>query len=247
MEVMRLFVGMRSFESGDGHLRCGEELRDVLKQKDVRWLLRVGVLCSETEIQNHREQWELAGSPTEAALVRLAIDAGMDVERLRERYPRETVEYRTEVRPFMRTVHRSPKSKGIVAVKGRPRDVLKLCRWHVKKGKRVKLSDAERAKILEVNDGMAHDALRVLGVVPIGPVDVLVSALGAVVLLLVNEGIKSLPAPRQAPGVGRADEGSDVKGLEDAAAEPAGSLLQPAKDDLLDPSMQRSDPQLATR
>jgi Ca2+-transporting ATPase len=87
---------------------------------------------------------------------------------------------------------------------------------------------------------------RLLGIVPIGPVDVLVSALGAVVPLLVNEGIKSLPAPRRTPRVGRADEGSDVKGLEDAAEEPAGSLLQPAKDDLLDPSMQRSEPQLAT-
>ena len=135
----------------------------------LAWLLRVGVLCSDAGLEERDGALAPTGSATEGALVRLALDAGLDVAALREAHPRLAVRHRTDDYRFMATAHRtasdaSPEGDdALVAVKGSPAEVLELCAWELRDGTRKPLTAQQRAAILHANDAMATDALRVLG------------------------------------------------------------------------------------
>jgi Ca2+-transporting ATPase len=91
------------------------------------------------------------------------MDAGIDVEELRHRYPVREVRYRTEDLRFMSTLHDTADGGRLLAVKGNPAEVLTMCRWHMRGGEPRELGDADRVAIQQANQRMAGDALRVLG------------------------------------------------------------------------------------
>ena len=70
-----------------------------------RRFLEIGILCSDAQL-NGNGAADVAGSSTEAALVRLAMAAGLDAAAIRSRRPRRSVRGRTERRRFMQTSHR---------------------------------------------------------------------------------------------------------------------------------------------
>ena len=130
----------------------------------LAWLLRVGVLCSDSGLEQEDGRLVPTGSATEGALVRLALDAGLDVAALRAAHPRLAVRHRAEGYRFMATVHRQPASDDILlAVKGSPMEVLDLCVWELHGGTRRALTAKRREAIVRANDAMAGEALRVLG------------------------------------------------------------------------------------
>ena len=98
------------------------------------------------------------------ALVDLAINAGSEVETLREQHPRLRSRDRAECRPYMTTLQPWKAGKHLLAVKGSPEEVLAMCEAQIRNGRRVRLSDKARDAIMTANDRMAGDALRVLGV-----------------------------------------------------------------------------------
>jgi Ca2+-transporting ATPase len=63
----------------------------------------------------------------------------------------------------MVTVHRVHESEQLVAVKGNPTEVLELCDWQWREGRRLPLTEADRQALEEQNERMAGQALRVLG------------------------------------------------------------------------------------
>jgi Ca2+-transporting ATPase len=106
----------------------------------------------------------IEGTPTEAALVRMAANSGLDVPALRRRYPLRSMNQRTEQRNYMSTTHDAEGGRGLIAVKGSPAEVLALCDRIANGGGIHPLSDAERRQVQAENDRMAGQALRVLGV-----------------------------------------------------------------------------------
>ncbi len=64
----------------------------------------------------------------------------------------------------MMTVHEILEGGLLFAVKGSPSDVLALCQWRQHHGELEDLDDVIRDRIIERNDRLAGDALRVLGV-----------------------------------------------------------------------------------
>ncbi len=137
---------------------------DPIPGNPLAWLLRVGVLCSDAGLEERAGQLLPTGSATEGALVRLALDAGLDVAALRQAHPRVAVRHRAAAYRFMATAHRSPADEGVlIAAKGSPAEVLDLCAWELRDGVRQPLSAQRRAAIARVNDAMASEALRVLG------------------------------------------------------------------------------------
>ncbi|HET9146407.1 MAG TPA: HAD-IC family P-type ATPase [Acetobacteraceae bacterium] len=129
-------------------------------------LLRIGVLCSNAALVEREGALIPAGSATETALVRLALDLGIDVLALREAHPRLAIRHRAEGYRFMATMHRQPGDESgdaLVAVKGNPSEVLDLCAWDLREGVRRPLTAERREAILRVNEAMAAESLRVLG------------------------------------------------------------------------------------
>ncbi|WP_104009780.1 cation-translocating P-type ATPase [Nitrosospira multiformis] len=169
MSVLALYSGGRRITvDSDVFYDAGIRINPYQSDELLR-LLHVAVLCNEVELNGEKGNYLLKGSPTESALMHLALAAGVSVEALRRRYPREQVEYRTETRNYMSTTHSAQGEGKLVAVKGNPVEVLEMCRWWLKDGARLPLTQAERTVILMENDRMAAEALRVLGFAYVEP------------------------------------------------------------------------------
>ncbi len=122
-------------------------------------LLKIAVLCNDADIDSSPP----AGSPTEIALLELARSRGLDIAALNGEFPRIETRERAEGRPLMSTVH--PAGDGyLVAVKGRPAEVLERCDTVLLDGEVVELDDSLQEQVIRANDRMAEKALRVLGV-----------------------------------------------------------------------------------
>lgn len=90
----------------------------------------------------------------------------MDPLELRRRHPLVKVNYRSESRLFMGTLHEfSDEGQGrwLIAMKGSPIEVLHMCDTHMVDGVELPLTEDDRAEIELENERMAGDALRVLG------------------------------------------------------------------------------------
>jgi Ca2+-transporting ATPase len=135
----------------------------MLAREDIRRLIEVAVLCNETELKANGDDFDLEGSATEAALVRMGLDAGIDVTGLREYHPVVRTRYRADNRPYMSTLHPAADGQYLLATKGRPAEVLELCDQYWIDGRIEKLTEEARQEILVANERMAGEALRVLG------------------------------------------------------------------------------------
>lgn len=162
MAVVAAHAGGRSFEVADGALWENGRKVEPAAAADLFSLLEVCVLCSETVIEERDGAYILNGSPTENALINLAIAAGLKVARMRQQYPALRVSLRSEDQSFMSTLHRARQSF-LTAVKGNPAQVLAMCNRWVKDGRTIELSDDDRRAIEIENERMAGRALRVLG------------------------------------------------------------------------------------
>ena len=132
-------------------------------------LIHICVLCNESEAIKNGDEFIVNGSPTENALIHAAISSGVDIFMLRERFPLLKIQHRSENRNYMATIHDikvygSEYHHGkIIAVKGSPSELLPMCAFYIRDGKKLLLSEEERLMIEIENEKMAGNALRVLG------------------------------------------------------------------------------------
>ncbi len=164
MAVVAAHCGERKLNVSDANftLEDGEAV-DPMAQEELVKLMQVVSLCSEVELSGEANAPQMEGSPTEMALVDMALKSGIDVMSLREKYPTVRTRYRAEGRPYMSSLHPYKNGKHLLAVKGSPDEVLAMCKHYIKDGKRIPLTDEVRADILRQNRKMAGGALRVLG------------------------------------------------------------------------------------
>jgi Ca2+-transporting ATPase len=133
------------------------------RANDLEWLLRIGILCSEADVRRPDGAWMVDGTPTEVALLRLAIEAARDPLEVRKQYPVIAKQGRTEGRMYMATLHHASEGR-LLAVKGRPDQVLARCaKIDDAAGQRRAIRDEDRASIENENERMAGEGLRVLG------------------------------------------------------------------------------------
>jgi Ca2+-transporting ATPase len=165
MRVLQLAVAGEELTLLGKQLHKGKLEVSAQASPELEWLIRVGALCSEVTLSYERDTVSACeGSPTEKALVELALEVGVDVRGLRAQYPRESSVDRTEQRRWMATIHRKAGSPSyLVAVKGAPDAVLDRCRFALRNGRVVELTEEDCRAILRQNDGMSSGALRVLG------------------------------------------------------------------------------------
>ena len=134
-------------------------------QTEVLWqLIKTCVLCNESKIEfDAAGRHVLKGSPTETALLHLALLAAADVPKIYHKQRLESVKHRGKHRRRMVTVHREPDGSARISVKGDPMEVATMCRWQLKEGAASLLNPADLLEIEIQNERMAADALRVLG------------------------------------------------------------------------------------
>ena len=170
MTTVTAFTGMRRLQmEGETFTVEGAHIDPLGYEEFVR-LAQVGVLCSEVAIERKDDALVLHGSPTENALIHMAMDAGMNVCALRADHPIQQVTLRSENRNFMSTLHSGgaepageTSSAPLLAMKGSPGELLAMCAWHMRDGVRAPLTEGDRLAIETENERMAGQALRVLG------------------------------------------------------------------------------------
>ncbi len=163
MTVVRIVTNGRAVDVRGTSFMSDADPVDARSARALMELLRIAVLCNEVELVEEEGTWRLLGTPTEKALVRAALAAGVDVPAVREAHPLLHTGYRSESRGFMDTLHQAAGGTHLLAVKGRPTEVLRMCARRLDDDGVHPLDEATRAAILTENDAMAARALRVLG------------------------------------------------------------------------------------
>jgi Ca2+-transporting ATPase len=130
---------------------------------DIGQMMRIVSLCSEVAVTGAPGNYQMEGSPTEGALIEVALASGINVNGLRAQLSTAKTIHRAENRPFMITLHREGE-RYFLAVKGSPAEVLAMCRHRQADGETEVLDDQRRSEVIEQNEEMAGKALRVLGV-----------------------------------------------------------------------------------
>ena len=176
--------------TGEGYRPQGELQGEEGQRAELRWypsmrpLLQGGLLCSDAQLEQIESNgggestWGIVGDPTEGALVVAAAKADLRRERVEQDFPRVAEIPFDSERKRMTTIHQvlldDTKSKEVAApdvqtpyvayVKGAPDVIVDLC-THIADDSRVwPLDHARRERILEMNDALASNARRVLGI-----------------------------------------------------------------------------------
>ncbi|TEU08475.1 MAG: HAD family hydrolase, partial [Anaerolineales bacterium] len=139
---------------------------DLVAYPGSRLLLRAATLCNDAFLENENgDGWRMVGDPTEGALVVGAAKAGLWQEELAQDYPRLGEIPFDSTRKRMTTLHPDPRYGDYVAyVKGAPDLLLELSDKVIEDGTERPLTNEKHRRILEVNESLASNALRVLGV-----------------------------------------------------------------------------------
>ncbi len=164
MSVVSLFADGHAHNVDSEQLRAGHGAFEVSDDSAARRLLETVVLCNEVEIDRSEEGWALRGTPTERALVDVALGSGLDVDALRADYPLLQLQPRSDDQNYMTSTHALGEGRHLLAVKGSPHQVLALCDLIYERGIMRSLEEADRAAVEAENGRMAGKALRVLGV-----------------------------------------------------------------------------------
>jgi magnesium-transporting ATPase (P-type) len=85
------------------------------------------LLCNEASLIEENGQWHIQGDPTEAALITLAIKAGINQNYSQTQYPRSDVIPFESQHRFMATLHHDHAGHGFVYIKGAPERILEMC------------------------------------------------------------------------------------------------------------------------
>lgn len=151
------YVPVGAFSEG------GQQLSAV--PADLLEVLRTGMLANDARLVRDDDVpggWTVIGDPTEGALLVAATKAGLDVDSETASRPRRGEHPFDAHRKRMSTVHVEGDHL-VLRCKGAPQELLERCTSiRTSSGDRP-LDEATRARVLVENDGLAREAMRVLG------------------------------------------------------------------------------------
>jgi len=166
MTVRKIYVSGRlidvtgvGYEARGDFLERGEKI-DVKIDQELNLLLTGASLCTNARYDGKN----IFGDSTEGALIVAAAKAGLRKEELEKNYPRIYEVPFTSERKRMTTVHKFAEGRLVAFMKGAPEVVLQHCTHILKDGKPKKIAEKDKKNILSINEQMASEALRVLGV-----------------------------------------------------------------------------------
>ena len=170
MTVRSLFANGSSFMvTGEGYSVAGtilkdeQEVTDAADKKAIDLLLTTGILCNTSRLTRDPATGavEIAGDPTETALLVLAEKGGLDRRDVREKFPCGTELPFDSVRKMM-TVICTVDGHERAFVKGAPEILLARCDRILLEGAERPLADRDREGVHDAVRRMGSGALRVL-------------------------------------------------------------------------------------
>ena len=126
--------------------------------------LKIGLLCNDARFQDLSQPSKSAimGGPTEVALLRAAIESGLDVRNLIKNYPRKfEIPFDAE-RKYMATRNHFDKERDVIYIKGAPEAVLSFCTFYSEDGEIKHLTPDQRNNIKGILEKLTGQGLRVI-------------------------------------------------------------------------------------
>lgn len=122
--------------------------------------------ASNAVLQHDADEWRVQGDPTEGALIVAARKAGLEADALDARFERVGELPFSSERKFMTTLHANTKKSEclLVFTKGAPDALLARCSFELVGEETKPLTPERRSEILKLNEELAAEALRSLGV-----------------------------------------------------------------------------------
>jgi P-type Ca2+ transporter type 2C len=151
-----VFAGVRHEVTGDGYQPTGT-IQPALPARLLG--LQAAVLCNDAEVTDG----DIAGDPTEAALLVLAQKAGVDVAAVRDRGRAAEVPFDAATK-LMATLHHHDRGGALIAVKGAPDVLLSRCTSVATSEGATPMDDAHRAELTRQIGELATEGLRTLAV-----------------------------------------------------------------------------------
>jgi len=163
MAVVNIVAGDDDISVQSGNFAIGDVQLTPKQHTDLTKLCELVALCSEAGCEAVDSGTRLKGSATETALLQAGLDYGVDIVELRRQWPLVSTRGRSAGRNLMSTVHKH-NGTSLLAMKGSPSEVLAFCTKRLQGGQVRELSAEDRLKLEAMNERMAGNALRVLGV-----------------------------------------------------------------------------------
>jgi Ca2+-transporting ATPase len=164
MSVLEIFASAETYSWKEDAFYIDAHPVQMAGDRTLQTISDVAVLCSEADISRDASgEVHIDGSPTETALIHMALNSGADALEIRKQYPVLRTIHRSPGRNRMLTTHRAPDGRFFIGVKGAPSEVMAMCTLQTDNGSVIPLSGADRTEILQQNRRMAASGLRVLG------------------------------------------------------------------------------------
>ncbi len=166
MTVRIFYTNKKEFSvTGEGYSAQGDikSANGSFVEND-KTILRIGALCNNASLNITENNIEIIGDPTEAAFLVVAEKAGISHKKLSQEWLRvKEIPFSSE-RKMMSTINKNPKNKKeYVFTKGAAERVLDKCSFILLNGRVMRLRSSDKLAILEKNENLAKQALRVLG------------------------------------------------------------------------------------
>ncbi|SDD98757.1 Ca2+-transporting ATPase [Paenibacillus sp. UNCCL117] len=179
MAVTHLWVGGQMMEvTGDGYEPEGVIVKegkpvDLRNNQMLRRLLQVSVLCNNASLHQEKQEskkkdadgadvWTIKGDPTEGALVVLGAKAGLTQSSLESLY-RRTLELPFDSDRKRMSVIVEHQGGRMACTKGAPDLLIQQCAYVLWDDRVIPFTPTLKQKVSAAADGMAQNALRVLG------------------------------------------------------------------------------------
>lgn len=161
MTVRLIFDGVHIYDvAGSGYKPEKEIFHSQIpaqanERKKLIHIMRIGLLCNESNIYEEDGQYKVDGDPTEGALIVSAMKAGLCPEEEKKHYPQIAIVPFESERGYMAALHKHG-GKKYLFVKGAPEKVIDMCIQDEEGGK------IRKKEILQTASTFAKEGLRVL-------------------------------------------------------------------------------------
>ncbi|QGQ46163.1 cation-translocating P-type ATPase [Metabacillus sediminilitoris] len=151
--------------TGDGYCPDGEiQISEDNSNQDLEHLLRIGVLCNNSSIEQENGHWIVKGDPTEGALLTVAKKYPALVESLSEWEREYELPFDSDRGMMTVACRQTPEHKDCyVLTKGSVEKIIACCKNVQVNGKKIQLTNSMRESVLQQAEKYADDSLRVLG------------------------------------------------------------------------------------
>lgn len=158
------FSGTGYAPEGEVMVADGAKLEGPIRLELER-ALTIAHRANNAELHEENGLWQVHGDPTEGALITAARKAGLEHDKLNERFERVGEVPFSSERKLMSTVHTDTEQERIlVFTKGAPGMLIAKCKTERVGDETRTLSDERRAEIMALNEGLAGEALRTLAI-----------------------------------------------------------------------------------